>query len=107
MLNIDRWLPLLVIVVLTSPSLAIAQARDLVNELNDARRIFVPVEDLDVIIERDKQGVLLPRAKFDVLLTQARANSEKNALNTGGCRLRSRNLRGPVIDHRHGRFDAI
>ena len=83
MLNIDRWLPLLVIVVLTSPSLAIAQARDLVNELNDARRIFVPVEDLDVIIERDKQGVLLPRAKFDVLLTQARANSEKNAVPAG------------------------
>ena len=83
MLNTDCWLLLLLVVVLTSPSLAIAQPRDLVNELNDARRVFVPVEDLDVIIERDEQGVLLPRAKFDVLLTQARANSEKNAVPAG------------------------
>ena len=58
-------------------------ARDPVSELTDARRIFVPVEDLDVIIERDKEGVLLPRAKFDVLLTQAKANAEKNAVPTG------------------------
>ena len=60
-----------------------AQVRDPVAELTEARRIFVPVEDLDVVIERDKQGVLLPRAKFEVLLTQAKANAEKNAVPAG------------------------
>jgi hypothetical protein len=69
--------------LLVFPQLLSGQIRDLVSELSDARRVFVPVEDLDVIIERDKQGVLLPRAKFDVMLTQARTNAEKNAVPNG------------------------
>ncbi|WP_397568518.1 hypothetical protein [Schlesneria sp. T3-172] len=80
MLNADRRLLLVLLLVVSSPLLLEAQSGDLVSDLNEARRIYVPVEDLDVIIERDKQGVILPRAKFDVLLTQARANSEKNAV---------------------------
>ncbi len=59
------------------------QAHDPVKELTEARRIFVPLEDLDVIMERDRRGVILPRAKFDVLLTQARSNAEKNAVPAG------------------------
>ena len=77
----SQWLML--IALAASASFAQAQLRDPVSELSDARRVFVPVEDLDVIIERDKQGVILPRAKFDVLLTQAKANSEKNAVPNG------------------------
>ncbi len=79
----SRWLMAVLLFASASPMLAQAQLRDLVTDLTEARRVFVPVEDLDVIIERDKQGVLLPRAKFDVLLTQAKANAEKNAVPAG------------------------
>ena len=83
MTRYSRSLAALLLFGVFSPMLAFSQLRDPVAELNEARRIFVPVEDLDVIIERDKQGVLLPRAKFDVLLTQAKANAEKNAVPAG------------------------
>jgi len=66
-----------------SPGAAWTQSADPVTDLSQARRVFIPVEDLDVVIERDKQGVILPRAKFDVLLTQAKANAEKNAVPNG------------------------
>ncbi|MEI8019389.1 MAG: hypothetical protein WCH39_14385, partial [Schlesneria sp.] len=79
----SRWLIATLLITSASPMFAQAQLRDPVTDLNEARRVFVPVEDLDVIIERDKQGVLLPRAKFDVLLTQAKANAEKNAVPAG------------------------
>ena len=81
--RLSRWLIAMLLIVAASPMFAQAQLRDPVTDLNEARRVFVPVEDLDVIIERDKQGVLLPRAKFDVLLTQAKANAEKNAVPAG------------------------
>jgi hypothetical protein len=77
------WLVTMLLFAAISPGIARAQVRDPVTELSEARRIFVPFEDLDVVIERDKQGVLLPRAKFDVLLTQAKANVERNAIPTG------------------------
>ncbi len=57
---------------------AVAQPRDPIAELTEARRIYVPIQDLDVVIERDKEGVLISRAKFDSLLSQAKANIEKN-----------------------------
>ncbi len=79
----SRWLIAMLLAAAASPMFAQAQLRDPVTDLTEARRVFVPVEDLDVIIERDKQGVLLPRAKFDVLLTQAKANAEKNAVPAG------------------------
>lgn len=66
-----------------SPCSSWAQSPDPVTDLSQARRIFIPLEDLDVVIERDKQGVILPREKFDVLLTQAKANAEKNAVPSG------------------------
>ncbi|TWU12060.1 hypothetical protein CA54_08760 [Symmachiella macrocystis] len=43
------------------------------------RRIFVPVEDLDVVLNRDKQGVLLPRDKFSELYAAAKKNNEQIA----------------------------
>lgn len=81
MIRTLRWLASILIVV--SPISVWGQSADLLTDLAEARRIYVPVEDLDVIIERDKQGVLLPRAKFDVLLTQAKANADKNAVPAG------------------------
>ncbi len=44
------------------------------------RRIFVPVEDLDVVVERDKKGVLLPHAELKTLIELAEKNPAlKNA----------------------------
>ena len=111
MIRIPRWLVSILIVIL--PMSAFGQSIDPVTELTEARRIYVPVEDLDVVIERDKQGVLLPRAKFDVLLTQAKANTEKNAVPSGvSSRLDRRRLRRAhcgrsVADLGDGRFDPI
>lgn len=36
------------------------------------RRVFVPAEDLDVVVDKDARGVLLPRAEFEKLLERAR-----------------------------------
>jgi len=38
------------------------------------RRVYVPVEDLDVILEHDKRGVILPRAEFLKLAAEAKKN---------------------------------
>src|SRR5262245_28790217 len=44
------------------------------SEEPDVRRVFVPVEDLDVILEHDKQGVILSRAEFLKLAADAKKN---------------------------------
>ncbi|MCX7406884.1 MAG: hypothetical protein NTZ32_02270 [Planctomycetales bacterium] len=54
-----------------------AQPRDLATELGDARRIFVPAEDLDVVVERDKRGAMLTKGKFEELLALAKSNAEQ------------------------------
>src|SRR5258708_36207208 len=36
------------------------------------RRVYVPLEDLDVILDQDKQGVILPRAEFLKLAAEAK-----------------------------------
>lgn len=60
-----------------------AQARDPVEELSEARRVYVPLEEFETVIEHDKQGVVLPKARFDALLAQAKANLEKNPVPSG------------------------
>ncbi len=77
------WCGLILFLVAASPMSVTAQSRDPIADLAEARRIFIPFEDLDVVMERDKQGVLLTKAKFDVLMTQASANAEKNAIPAG------------------------
>ncbi|WP_010583396.1 hypothetical protein [Schlesneria paludicola] len=62
---------------------ATAQSHDPVTEIMNARKIYVPIEDLEVVIERDKQGVILPRAQFDAMLAAAKENREKNPVPTG------------------------
>lgn len=58
----------------------ISQPVDLATELSGARRVFVPAEDLDVIMERDHRGAILTRKKFDELLELAKANAAKGNL---------------------------
>jgi hypothetical protein len=53
---------------------AFAQPVDLTTELADAKRIYIPAEDLDVVVERDRRGVMLTTKKFNELLGLAKAN---------------------------------
>ena len=43
------------------------------------RRVFVPIEELDVVLNRDKKGVLLPREEFMKLYKKARRRAEATA----------------------------
>ena len=40
------------------------------------KRVYVPLEDLDVILDQDKQGVILPRAEFVKLAAEAKKQLE-------------------------------
>ncbi|HEY2251583.1 MAG TPA: hypothetical protein VGH74_11005, partial [Planctomycetaceae bacterium] len=42
------------------------------------RRVYVPIEDLDVILDHDKQGVILPRAEFLKLAAEAKKQLDEN-----------------------------
>jgi hypothetical protein len=48
-----------------------------VDEEPDGRRVYVPVEDLDTVLEHDKRGVILPRAEFLKLAAEAKKNLEE------------------------------
>lgn len=78
-----RWLPALLLLCGT-PGLLLAQLRDPLQDLTTARRIYIPTEQLDTVIERDKQGVILSRDKFEAMLAKAKANAEKNPVPASG-----------------------
>ena len=92
MTNDFRWRWLLLFAVAFSASFAIdsqfavaqsrgvAPTRDIVSELTNAHRIYVPLEDLDAVIERDNQGVILPKTRFEALLVAARDNAANNPI---------------------------
>lgn len=70
-------------------STGLAQPVDLTVELSEARRVYVPAEDLDVVVERDRRGTMLTKKKFEELLGLAKANATKAGPNlpivlTGG-----------------------
>lgn len=65
------------LVLLAGPAPVSAQPADLTSELSEARRVFIPAEDLDVVVERDHRGAMLTRKKFDELITLAKANAAK------------------------------
>jgi hypothetical protein len=46
------------------------------------RRVYVPVEDLDVVLEHDKQGVVLPRAEFLKLAADAKKQQDETPTST-------------------------
>ncbi len=60
------------------------------------RRIYVPVEDLDVVLGRDKQGVLLPRGEFAELYAAAKKNSQDAAQPPQGVILSSAGYRARI-----------
>src|SRR6266568_3907852 len=41
------------------------------------RRVYVPVEDLDVVLEHDQQGVILSKAEFLKLAADAKKNLDE------------------------------
>ncbi|MFN0056298.1 MAG: hypothetical protein ACKV0T_29480, partial [Planctomycetales bacterium] len=43
----------------------------------DERRVYLPVEELDVVIDRDQRGVVLSRAEYEKLTAAARASAER------------------------------
>ena len=71
------WMVLVTVLAWSFSASVLAQTRDLATELGDARRVFVPAEDLDVVVERDKRGAMLTKAKFEELLAMAKANAAK------------------------------
>ena len=83
MTRTSRWLALMLLTVAAMSQQAHAQSRDPIAELEQARRIYVPIEALDVVFERDKDGVVLPKAKFEQMIAQAKANAEKNPAPNG------------------------
>ena len=68
---------LLVVALSAMSSRAFAQPTDLTDELTEARRIFVPSEDLDLVLERDHRGAMLTRKKFAELIERAKANAAR------------------------------
>jgi hypothetical protein len=54
------------------------------DPLVPSRRVYVPLEDLDVVVDREARGVLLPRAEFEKLAEQARRNAAVHPPLPGG-----------------------
>ena len=61
---------------------AFAQSRNLVTEFTDARQVYVPLDEFDIVTERDKHGALLTKKKFEELLSLARAHADKASATT-------------------------
>lgn len=61
-----------VLTALMPPLWASGQAA---QDKEPSRHVFVPVEELDAVLERDKQGVILPVAEFKDLLRKAAGNA--------------------------------
>lgn len=67
----------LVIGCLVIPGLAAGRATaqsDQPGELGPKRRIYVPVEELDVVVDRDHEGVILTREEYLKLIELAKKN---------------------------------
>ena len=65
-------IPLPIVLVLLSGLLF---AQDDHDARDPVRRVYVPVEDLDAVLNRDRKGVLLPAEEFEELEAAARANA--------------------------------
>lgn len=84
---IGRTAPLILVTLLTvtwglfvTPAVRPAVAQPPSTDHSDDRHIYVPIEDLDVVLERiGKQGVLLPRDEFRTLYDSAQKNRDAAA----------------------------
>ena len=57
------------------PYAVFAQAGNDSPDESEQRRVYVPVEDLDTVLAKDQQGVLLTQDEFAALLAKAKTNS--------------------------------
>src|SRR5512146_2532609 len=79
MLNRVAACGLLVTLLAIQPHLAAQPPSDQAPPNEPAgRRVYVPIEDLDVILDQDKQGVILPRAEFLKLAAEAKRQLDEN-----------------------------
>ena len=65
------------------------------NTQRPVRRVFVPVEDLDAVLNRDHKGVLLPVDEFEQLESLAAQNAARNSQHPRGTRSLGRRLQRP------------
>src|SRR5260221_5739086 len=71
---IHRWAACgLLLILLTVAAQWSAQSAPPADQAQEpaGRRVYVPVEDLDVVVEHDKQGVILSKAEFLKLAADA------------------------------------
>ena len=67
-------LAVILLLISSFPHGVLAQS-DSPKDDSETKRIFVPVEDLDTVLARDQQGVLLTQDEFSALLKKAKANT--------------------------------
>ncbi|MDZ4689551.1 MAG: hypothetical protein SH850_31125, partial [Planctomycetaceae bacterium] len=79
-----RWLRLASGLLLAGGLMTVAAAQDRpalkAMPLVPTSRSWVPLEDLDAVLERDRAGVLLPKADFEKLLKAAEENARQHPL---------------------------
>ena len=54
----------------------------------ETRRVYVPFDQLDVILDRDGKGVMLPRKEFETLYQKAQAARKSRQIGRASCRER-------------------
>jgi len=64
------------------------------------RRIYVPVEDLDTVLNRDQKGVLLPGQQFQELYATAEKNRENTPATSHGVILSAAEYSAKIADDR-------
>jgi hypothetical protein len=70
------------------------------NDTLPDRRVYVPIEQLDVIAGRDRRGVMLSRKDFDALLVKANAAAKSDAAKPAGLIVTSTNYDAKIVgDH--------
>ena len=91
----------LLLLVLTGAS----HAQDPIDPLDKPlRHIFVPLEEFDAVMARDRQGVLLKKAEFDALVADAIKNKTVGVQPTGLVVSSSNytaKIDGDQLPHRH------
>src|SRR5579872_444664 len=75
-MNRMAGLGILIVAMIAAGRLARAQEAPVQLPEQAERRIFIPVEDLDVVLQHDRAGVMLPRAEFLKLSESARKQLE-------------------------------
>jgi hypothetical protein len=88
--------------LLSAASLALAEgqatpASSGSTTLTDITQVYVPADDLESILSRDKRGVLLPRREFAELLERARRNARETPDVPNGIAVVAADYRGKFV----------